>query len=264
MKKELLMTYDGYVTRKHPIPYSYRLEKNGQHLFYFGAKHSFDPHDPQFHAIEDFWNEFVEKTKGMDQLVLVEGGNRPALPTKEQAILEGGEMHFAAHLAKLQQIPTFSPEPPARYRLETLVNQFSKEEIIYHDFARLCYQWNSMKEKPEFEEYAGRYLRAALRESEWTDFEFTISNLTLIHRKIFGMAFEKTDTKFFRGIVDPTTEKSVINRLARWEEHCVRDPYIVGEIERFWNEGKNLFIIYGASHAVMQEEMVRDVVSGEK
>jgi len=34
-------------------------------------------------------------------------------------------------------------------------------------------------------------------------------------------------------------------------------PYLVKEIIKLWNEGKNLFIVYGSGHAIVQEKALR-------
>ena len=260
-KKELLMSFDEYNKTEHPIPYTYILGGKNQLLYYFGSRHCYDPLDQEFDSIDKFWDEFIKKTDNHKRIVLLEGGNRAALATKEVAILEGGEMHYVAYLAKQANIFTFSPEPPERFRFEELLKHFSKEEIIYYEFARVCHQWNTMKVKPDFYTYMNKYMKAGARESGWNDFEFTIENLIRIHKKLFGIEFDKNDKEFFYNVINPTTEMSVINKVSRFEDVGFRDNYILGEIGRFWNENNSIFVIYGASHAVMHEPVLRDFIA---
>ena len=171
-------------------------------------------------------------------------------------------MHFVAFLAKRDSVPTFSPEPPESFRFSETLKHFSKEEIAYYDFARICFQWNRKKVKPDFDEYLGRFLKANKQDSGWNDFDFTIEHLTAIHKKLFNRDFDKDDKQFFYDVTNPTTELSRINKVSRFEDSGFRDHYILGEIEKYWKEGNSLFITYGCSHAVMHEMVLRDVVEG--
>jgi hypothetical protein len=55
MKKELLMSLSEFYKTQHQIPYKYIIKKGEQRLYYFGSKHSYDPENPQFAAIKDFF-----------------------------------------------------------------------------------------------------------------------------------------------------------------------------------------------------------------
>ena len=70
------------------------------------------------------------------------------------------------------------------------------------------------------------------------------------------------DKDFYISISDPTEDYSNINRILR-ESSLVRDKYIVKQIQKYWKEGKDIFIVYGASHAVMQEAAIRYIVAGK-
>lgn len=250
------MSYEVYSQEKHPRPYTYVIEKHGQYLYYFGAKHSFDPNDQQFKIIEDFFTEFITNTKKQNCAVLVEGGARPVLESKEKAIQEGGEMHYMVYLAHKAGIASFSPEIPDRLKFEKLLEKFTKEEIAYYDFVQVCYQWNNMSEIPDFDEYMNRFLKRNHEDIGWDDFDFSIENLITIHKKIFNTEFDKNDKQFFYDIVNPTTEKTIINRISR-DASEQRDLYALDQIDKYWSEGKNIFIIYGYTHAVMQEPVLQ-------
>ena len=254
------MSFDDYNKLERSIPYTYVLNKGVQYIYYFGSKHSFDPEDKQFASIEKMWDEFVTKTVGQKRLAVLEGGNRPALETREKAILEGGEMHFVAFLAKQANIATISPEPPEPFRFSEMLKHFSKEEIAYYDFAMVCYQWNNKEVKPDFDEYVSSFLKANERDSGWNDFDFAVAHLTEIHKKLFNQDFDKDDKKFFYDIINPTTELSVINKISRFEDSGFRDHYILAEIEKYWKEGNSLFVSYGCSHAVMHEQVLKNIV----
>src|SRR3989338_2424437 len=260
MKKKLLMPYKKYRALEHSTPYIFHIQKNGQHIFYFGAKHTFNPRDPQYKKITAYWDTFLKVTHKNNCIALIEGGERTVSKTKKQAIRDGGEMHYIVYLASKNGIKTISPEPLAQYRYKKLLKKFSKKEIAYYDFALVCYQWNRYKKKPNFEKYVNRFLESDKRNSGWKNFDFSLKNMFRIHKKIFGVKFNKNDKLFFRDILDPIGNKSVINKISIFDE-SIRDEYIVQKIEELWKKGKNLFVIYGASHTVRQEGVIRDFVS---
>ena len=260
MKKELLMSFDEYDDTKHAVPYTYILSRGKQYIFYFGSRHSFDPTDTQFAKIESFWNDFLEKTQGQSRIAFLEGGNRPALSAREEAIHQGGEMHFVAYLAHEEGIETFSPEPPSSLLFEELSKHFPREAIAYYYFARVCYQWNRMVMRPDFQGYVNRFLRRDAVDSGWNDFSFTIDHMIEIQKDLFGTDFNKDDKKFFYDVINPTTEFSVVNQVSRFEDAGFRDLYVLEQTEKSWKEGKSIFIIYGCSHAVMHEPVLRDMV----
>lgn len=250
------MPYEVYSKREHPIPYTFVVKKNNQCLYYFGSTHTYDPKHPQFEILERFFAEFLQSTNGQNRIMLVEGGTRSVKENKEEAILEGSEMHYAVYLADKEGVPSSSPEISDKLKFEKLLEKYTKEEIAYFDFAQICYQWNNMTEKPDFEEYINQFLKRNQEDVGWNDFDFSIENMKLIQNKIFGREFNKSDKQFFYDIVNPTIEKTIINKISR-EDSDIRDHYILDQIEKYWNEGKSMFIIYGCSHAVMQEPVLR-------
>ncbi len=261
MKNKKILSYEKYRTLKHPVPYTFRLQKNGQHIFYFGAKHSFNSKYSQYKKLLTYWNTFLSITHKNNCLVLIEGGNRKVSKTKEQAIRDGGEMSYIVYLANKNGIKTFSPEPPAQYRYKKLLKNFFKKEVAYYDFALVCYQWHRYENKPDFGKYVSQFLKSDRKNSGWKNFDFSLKNMTKIHKELFGIKFDENNKNFFREILDPMSKKSVINKISLFEESELRDDYIVRKIKRFWKKGKNLFVIYGVSHAIRQEAVIRDFVS---
>lgn len=238
-------------------PYKFSIQKNNQYIYHFGANHSCNPEDPQYPALRAFWAEFLEKTGKKNAVVFVEGGKRRVRSSEEEAIDKGAEADFITFLANKEGIETFSPEPPEKFRFEELLKKFTKEEIIYHDFVRMAYQWNRRWKKPDFEEYLNYSLAQDKENSGWYDFDFSIDHMIRLHKQISGRDFDKNDKDFLGVIMNPTTTFCRINELERFESDTFRDGYILEQIEKYWNEGKNLFIVYGGSHTIRQERAVR-------
>ena len=257
MDKTKLMSFEKFNSTQTTSPYIFKYEKSGQCIFYFGSKHSYDPNNDEFNMLEAFWRDFLIETKDKNRIAFEEGGRRPYIDNKNEAISKYGEMGYLVHLATNEKIELFSPEPPEPFRFSELLKTFPKEAIAFHDFARACSQWNSMVNKPDFDTYIDGFLSGDKRESGWIDFDFSIQNMAKIQKDLFGTELDKNDKKFFYDIINPTTKKTIINEISRFEDEEFRDNYILEQIEKYWNMGHNIFIVYGSSHAIRQEPAIR-------
>lgn len=260
MNQSRLMSYAEFNSREYSVPYTYHLSSGTQHLYFFGSRHIYDINDEQIPKLEEFWNEFVLLTKGMPRMVLVEGGKRPVLNSKKEAIETGGEIHYAAFLASQNEVHVESPEPPASYWYKELASKFSKDSVAYYDFARVCYQWNQKEVHPPFESYMGSFIESNIKNSGWNDYDFSLEHMKEIHSKIFSTPFKEDDKQFFYDVINPTTSFSIINEVSRADDEGIRDEYILSEIERYWKEGNSLFVICGLQHAVMLERALRKLI----
>lgn len=264
-----IMSYEEYATVQHETPYLFKLEKNKQHLFYFGANHSCDPNDPQYLALETYWQEFLDKTEGQPRIVFVEGNTRKLTTNKEDAITtaggEGGYITFLAHQAN---VPVVCPEPQKYQLVRELLKEFSIEEILYRDFAQSALQ-------------ACRYRQArgtsfdheAFIADRLADFSyfftlrfyartFTIDTIHEVHHKHFDHELDLFDETFFARIINPATQYSIINNICR-KASMLRDRAIVDYIQDEIANHKNIFVVYGATHAVMQEEAITNVMASQ-
>lgn len=256
-----LMTYEEYENAEQIFPHFFEVEKNGRHISYFGADHIYDPHHEQIAEIKDAWKSFASKIEKGQSVVLVEGGTRDNTDNEEEAIRNDGEAGLATYLAEQAGIPIESPEPSLSYEVAELLKQFSKEEILYYYFSRSVDQWKKVDNGGDALQYAQRLVSdeaKALRVTQ--DIFITLSET---HKKIFGTELDLNDLEHFEKASDPANIYSVSNQVAR-ATSILRDQYILKEIEKKWNEGKSLFIVYGATHAIMQEPAIRYLVNQEK
>lgn len=255
------MPYAEFNSREYSVPYTYHLSGDTHHLYFFGSSHTYDVNDEQIPKLEAFWNEFVLLTKGTPRIVLVEGGKRPILNSKKEAIETGGEIQYTALLASQSGISTESPEPTASYWYQELSSKFSRDAVAYYDFARVCYQWNQMDVHIPFESYIGSFIESNTKNSEWNDYDFSLDHMKKIHNELFHAPFKEDDKQFFYDVINPTTSFSIINEVSRTDDEGIRDEYILSEIERYWKEGSSLFIIYGLQHAVILEGALRKLAA---
>ena len=256
-----LMTEEEYSKIKHKTPYVYKIQNRGQFLYYFGENHSFDPDDSQWVQVKNFWDDFIKNTENQKRIIFVEAGRPLAKKTQDESILEAGGTGLVTFFASQLNIEVYCPEPNRAYEMCELEKQFSREEIEYYYFARIVNQWGRISSpRPKFEEYVSRFLERDKKNSGWSDFDFSYENLKTIHKKLFGTEFDFNDSNFFRELVTPVDLKTVINRVSR-ASGVIRENYIVNEISKYWDNGYSIFIEYGSSHAVIQEPLLKEILS---
>jgi len=252
--ESFLYSYDDWKSVAKKWPYCFEIEEKGQLLYYFGANHSHDPSNEQFPILREFWGKFLEKTDSKNAVVFVEGGLRKASKDEEMTIRDNGEGGLITWLANNSKISTHCPESNRGEEMKYLLEKFSKDEIEYYYFVRGIHSGNRLNPRPNFEEYANKCLARDKTESGWGEFDFSLGNMKKIHKNIFGTDFNENEEK--QSYVNPVSENSVINKVAR-ACSTYRNVHIVSEILKFWQEGKNIFVVFGGSHAVLQEPALR-------
>jgi hypothetical protein len=257
--ESLLYSYDDWKSVAKKWPYCFEVEKNGQSLYYFGASHSHDSNNEQFPVLREFWGKFLEKTGGKDAVVFVEGGLRKLDKDEETTVKRNGEGGLITWLSQNRNIQRFCPEPNRTEEMEALLEKFTKEEIAYYYFARSVHSWHRLNPKPDFEKYISTYLKRDKDESKWEGFDFSLENMKKNHKNLFGTDFNENEENFLYRNINPTLENSVINKVAR-ACSTYRNVHVVSEILKFWKEGKNIFIVFGGSHAALQEPALRKLL----
>jgi hypothetical protein len=181
------------------------------------------------------WDEYNQKGRfEIPYTYLIQGDN--------QALSYFGAQH------------SFDPQNSQNEQIEKLWNemivQYPKENIV------AVIEGGLMNNEYGRDEYIIQFLKKLQDETGWNEFDFSMQHLKDIHTNIFNTAFDETDQNFFQSIVTPTNTNSVINRISR-DMDVVRDTAIVQGILDEWNKGKSVFVVYGASHAVIQEKALK-------
>jgi hypothetical protein len=243
-----LMTYDEYSFKEKTIPYQFKIQKNTQKLYYFGANHSFDPKNIQFKKLKEFWQQFLQDTKGQPRMVLLEGGvfDLDIQMGEDQIIKRYCETGLLQLLAQQVKIKTECPEPPQKLITNLLLKRFTSKQVRYLYFARQVCLWNKFISKPRFEKYI-------------SERSFSLREMKKIHRQIFNQKFVCNDQMFFNLITDPVHTFFITNKIARqWD--ILRDIYIINVIRKHWKDGVSIFIGYGATHAIMQQKALVELL----
>lgn len=264
---DLLLSPEEYLAlpeeTRRKIPYIYSLENQGQILCYFGSKHVSDPKHPQIEFIHEKWNEFFNKVQNNKAVVIHEGNvNEGSQLSIEQAIEQSSESGAIVYWAKKAQVSCFRPEPTIATEAGELLKEFSKDYIFYFFMMRGIATWLRKIVLGNFDEYIAKNIQRYQKELDWPDFDFSFeSAIVNVHKKIFAQEFGLEDSDFIRKIPSPAYKISIINGVAQ-RSSKIRDVAILKHIGDYWEKGYNIFIVYGGSHAKMQERALRDMIEG--
>ena len=241
---------------KDKLP-TFEIEKHNQVLFYFGANHSPDPSNEQYNKLLEYWQKFLKKTKGQNCMVFVEGWKRPVLKNKEEAIKNGNEGTFITMLADQEGIQTECPEPDEKEVTGELLKQFSKDKIVFYYFISQLKGWQRFSEpRPNFDEFVPMIFKRVKRITEWNDYDYSTEHMLRIYEEVFGQKISKEELMNTAIDFSNPNLKGPINDVARASSD-IRDLNIASEIERYWNEGKNIFVVFGSGHLIIEEPALR-------
>ena len=190
---------------------------------------------------------------------MVEGGKRPFIKDRKEAIQEGGEGHFMAHLAGNKNISIDSPEPNEKLERKKLLKEFSKEDVQLYYFSRIVYQWNCLTKKIDFEQYTNDFLNDDKKKSGWKSFDFSLLHMIEIFESRLNRKFKKSDKSFFYSINNPHYTNAITNQISK-RSGGIRDNTIVKNIVKLWKSGKSIFIVYGSGHIPVFREKLENML----
>lgn len=70
-----------------------------------------------------------------------------------------------------------------------------------------------------------------------------------LYKKILGKEFNQNESP--NDLINPNKMGSKINKIARAQSD-LRDTNITSEIERYWNEGKSIFVVFERRHLIIE------------
>ncbi|PSO46547.1 MAG: hypothetical protein BRC24_01395 [Parcubacteria group bacterium SW_4_46_8] len=256
---DLLLPWEEYIRRDYSIPYSYTICKSNKLLSYIGVHHCTDYEHPQNVEIKHEWKHFIAKSPAQKCIAVVEGSVPPESNNEKTAIQAHGERGLLAFLARSQDISLRSFEPDDKEVLQSIASMYSKKIAFYSEAARVIYQWHNVHSEQDFTTYLEQYLQEDLAGLGWNDISPTLKQVKEIHQQLFDSSFDKKDSNFFYSILHPSKDKSVINKVNR-DKNKIRDSSVVQGIVSAWKAGNSIFVVYGSSHAVVQEPAVRQIL----
>lgn len=257
------MSYDEYSKINHEIPYFYIHRSKNQSIYYFGSNHSHDPNHPQFNLLKEKWNEFIDKSKKSERTIIVEAKeNSNKETTFEKSIIKHGEVGAGCYLANESKLLLTFGEPKDDDIVNHLLKNFSKEEILLFFESIAISFWQKHRADRDIEEFLSKHTNKYRKLLNWPELIISVEFINKIYKEIFNKEMNINDEETFSEINTPVIIKSRINELSR-SQSKFRNEYILDQIEKYWGKGYNIFVIYGAGHAVMQERAIKSLICGE-
>lgn len=260
MDQSLLLPREQYAEahKKHgQAPFTFEIDNGKQTLFYFGANHSRDPNNHQYPILREYWNKFLKVTESRDRIVLVEGGLRRPANNEEDAIKQDSEAGLATFFAHQANIPVDCPDIRDNDLVKLLPNK-AKEEVLLYWFLSFADSWTRQADpKPDFEKYTTSWLETQKKRKMWEGMDTSFEKMKQLYKEVVGKEFDQNDN--FNNLVNPNRTDTAVNKVAR-DQSDLRDLNVASEIERYWNEGKSIFVTFGSGHLVIEEPALKKVL----
>ena len=246
-----ILTFEQYQALDHAEPYVVHLETASGALLYFGARHTFDPADPQLDSLEAAWRAFAPDaayTEGGD--LSIDGLSR------DEAVQRFGEAGLTWVLARRDGVPVQTLDPPRAAEVAHLRDVgWTDEQLMLFYTLRNVAQRGAQAESVDFRNVLPRYLasltaRFGLRGPDTFDaFEDAVSRLL----PELGDWRSIPGSYFYPGPQDP---EFFTNRIST-DANRFRDAYHVRVLNETVASGKRVFAVMGSAHVVMQEPALR-------
>jgi len=269
---EKMLTMKEYI--EHPYvkgdgrSHVFTIEKNGKKLVYFGTAHTNKKEDPLFTEIQKQFDEakshmmFVE---GMRHLNEMKEQYRSQYASKSLDDCKNeGDPSFALKLAVDAGIDFESPEPRQGDEIRHVLELgYEKKDIYAYYMYRIIYQYQRGETSPTVEGckiYLQRYMDVFRTNSEWDSDELDVLERHMLEEIGTG------DKNRFKRSIDPIPwdgkEYGNINKVSDASGRY-RDVYILSRIIEGLKKYDTVFVVYGASHAVIEEPALREYFEQE-
>jgi hypothetical protein len=242
------------------VPYILKLSSGKGRLLYFGAKHTFDPKDPQIAQMEKVW------LKLKPDVAFFEGAdpeNTPAAVKTREEIIRGGEPSFVLFLAARDHVPVKTLEPSRGDEITLLLRMYSPEEVKVFYVLRQVPEFKRGQHDETIEAYIRHVLGWLSLRLELKGLPRTIDELQASSSRLFPQLADwrdVPDTWFDPAVSPPPTYLNGISRqLSEF-----RDRHMVTLLTEQLAKGKRVFATVGASHVVMQERALRAAIRAER
>lgn len=265
-----IMTAEQYSHTEHATPYIFELQGEDKELRYFGSPHVRDPKNPLFGEIEAAFNE------ANPDIVFVEGVNvrgdrdkfneRVKAATREEAIEHMGESGFTLKLGVDKGIEWRSPEPTDEDLYNNLLaKRFSKDQIFAWDVFHILPQYNRLMNKQGFKQYVEGFIGRFKQSTNWEGFDYSYERAIQLGEQILGRSVDVENEPDALDFIDPIPwdekkeKQTTLNRIGE-QSSLFRDRKIVSDIADALKTHRRVFVVYGASHAAMQEPALRKLL----
>lgn len=252
-----------YAGREWGESHVFPLEKGDKKLYYFGSPHVNDPSHPIFAEIEKAFNE------AQPEIVFVEGvtvyGDINRFNERMKAGPREGlsESGFVIKLALEKGAEWHSPEPTFESLYAHLLQDgFSKDQIFAEEVLGMLPQYHRELTHGGFEKYVESYIKHFQQDTNWENFDYSYENAIQIAESILGRKIDVENEPNPTSLIDPIPwehrrdTQTVLNQASR-ATSVFRDRQIVREIAEALKTYNKIFVVYGSTHAVVQEPALR-------
>ncbi|TSC69942.1 MAG: Uncharacterized protein CEO12_647 [Parcubacteria group bacterium Gr01-1014_46] len=236
------------------LPLMLEIENEKQVLFYFGANHSKEPKNAQFPILRQYWEKFLKKTKDEERIILVEGGLRPLAKNEELAIVQNSEGGFITYISNESNTMIASPDLNQNDILLRFP-EINKDELLLYFFMSHVDSYHRISDpKPDFGDFFENWAKYQRTREVWLGLEISLEYLTELYKSVMDKEFNQNESQ--NDYINPNNSGTRINKLAR-KISDARDENIINEIEKYWKEGKSIFVVFGSGHLIIQEPALR-------
>jgi len=244
-----ILSFAEYAAIRHATPYVVDVARRGSRLLLFGGRHTSDPADPMFDAIEA---AFVELSPAF---ALLEG-TRPDVETdREVAIRKYGEAGLVRHLAARAGIDAESMDVPLVEEARWLRRKIGPEAALVFLVVRQLASFNRKTARLSFEGYFEEFFARIAPGLELTAIDWPL--LEAAHRRVLGRPLSPRQVTAIE--TDPMRHDLPTQRIARWSNRR-RDEHMLRRLLAALGEHRRVFATVGVSHAVMLEPALRAAV----
>ena len=142
--------------------------------------------------------------------------------------------------------------------LVKLLSDNSKEIVLLYWFLSFADNWRRQADpKPDFEKYTSSWLETQKKRKMWEGMDTSFEKMKKLYKEIVGKEFNQNDN--FNDLVNPNKTETAVNKIARAQSD-LRDANVASEIEKYWDEGKSIFVVFGSGHLIIQEPALKKVL----
>ncbi len=264
-----IMPAEMYAESRHETPYIFDLHKDNKSLLYFGTRHIRDPKSPLLSEISGKFKLFTPDVVFVEGISVPEGRpdfNRRLKEASEDEVVERmGESGFLAKMAVEADIDWLSPEPTDAELYKYLLEEgFTRDEIAAWNLFHILPQYNRQLQHEGFEKYAEPFIAKFREATSWPDFDYSYQYALQAGEKIIGKTIDTENAPEALDYVDPIPwpeKKANQTKLNRASEAAsrFRDRNIIRTIANALQKYDRVFVLYGSSHAFMQESAIRKI-----
>jgi hypothetical protein len=248
VQPSLIMTWEEYARQPPRTPCVLILHAGTGELLYYGAKHTFNPNDPQIAEIERLWNEF------RPTLAFSEGGIRPASASVEDGLRRYGEPGLVRMLADRQRVRIRSIEPPRDEEIGAMLREWSPDRVKLYYFLRAMMGYRRGLHEQSAKDYAVDQLKildhtpgidGPPRTIEDVEAVITKFNPPLVDWRVVPESW-----------FDPTRSETFTNEFSR-KLSLFRDENMLKNLVVAVRSGERVFAVVGSAHVIMQERALK-------